>query len=110
MGQRVPSGEVSVLVLAILADAPCHGYAIAREIERRSGAELGVQEGALYPNLRTLEQNGLIYGAWDTSESGPARKVYTLTSEGQRELEKRARSWRDYARGFNSILGENQSG
>lgn len=106
MGQKVPSGEVSVLVLAILADAPCHGYAIAREIERRSGAELGVQEGALYPNLRTLEQNGLIAGAWDTTESGPARKVYTLTVEGQRELEKRARSWRDYARGFNAILGE----
>ena len=110
MGRNVPSGEVSVLVLAILADAPSHGYAIAREIERRSGAELGVQEGALYPALRTLEQGGLIVGKWDTPESGPARKVYELTREGEAELEKRAKSWRDYARGFNAVLGKEAGG
>lgn len=110
MGRNVPSGEVSVLVLAILADAASHGYAIAREIERRSGSELGVQEGALYPALRTLEQSGLIAGRWETPESGPARKVYSLTSKGEGELAKRARSWRDYARGFNAILGQNLGG
>ncbi len=104
MGRGVSSGDVPILVMAILADAPSHGYAIAREIERRSGSELGVKEGALYPALRLLEQGGLIAGKWETPESGPARKVYELTAGGQAELERRARSWRDYARSFSAIL------
>ena len=51
-------GDLPILILAVLGDAPCHGYAIAREIERRSGGELGAREGALYPALRALESRG----------------------------------------------------
>ncbi len=105
MGRAIGNGDVSILVLAVLAEAPCHGYAIAREIERRSGQELGVKEGTLYPALRVLEQKGLIAGQWETPDSGPARKVYALTKEGRAELARRAQSWRDYMRSFGQVLG-----
>ena len=30
-----------------------------------------------------MENNGLITSAWDTSESGPAKRCYELTDEGR---------------------------
>lgn len=105
MASTISKGDVPILVMAILAEGPCHGYAIARAIERRSGQVLGVKEGTLYPALRVLEQDGFIEGQWETLESGPARKVYKLTKAGRGELERRARSWRDYVDSFGAVLG-----
>lgn len=87
-------GSTSVLILATLAEAPRHGYAIAREIECRSNALIALGEGSLYPALLALERAGLIIGAWQTpapgGSGGPARKVYTLTDMGRAELARRA--------------------
>lgn len=104
MERAAAKGDVPVLVMAVLTEKACHGYAIAREIERRSGQALTIKEGTLYPALRVLEQQGLIVSEWAIPESGPARKVYSLTTKGQKELEKRTRSWRDYQRVFNQVL------
>jgi PadR family transcriptional regulator PadR len=109
MGRSISKGDIPMLVMAVLAEAPSHGYAIAREIERRSGQGLGIKEGTLYPALRVLEQNQLIAGEWDTAGSGPARKVYRLTADGHRELEKARQSWREYTQAFNQILGGNDA-
>lgn len=98
-------GDLPILVLAILNELPCHGYAIAREIERRSGGELGAKEGALYPALRVLEGKGLIAGAWQEQTGTPARKVYELTPLGKGELAKSADAWRSYATAFAQVLG-----
>lgn len=98
-------GDLPVLILAVLGEAPCHGYAIAREIERRSEGALGVKEGALYPALRVLESNGSIVGEWQEQAGTPSRKIYKLTQSGRAELEKAANSWRRYALSFERVLG-----
>ena len=36
----------------------------------------------MYRALRQLEQTGLVDSMWDTSASGPARRVYQLTQAG----------------------------
>ena len=59
-------GNTPTLVLAVLEDAPQHGYAIAREINKRSGDALRCKQGTLYPALHALERDGLIQGAWET--------------------------------------------
>ena len=99
------SADISTLVLAVLSDAPRHGYAIAREIERRSDSALRPGEGALYPALRGLEGEGFIEGQWEQAVSGPARKVYALTPEGTQELQKRMSSWRQYVRAVDRVMG-----
>ena len=48
-------GNTPTLILAVLDEAPRHGYAIAREIERRSRDAFRLGEGSLYPTLRALE-------------------------------------------------------
>ena len=50
--------------------------------------ELGLQEGspdpgAIYKNLRRLEQDGFVTSEWNTESSGPAKRYYKLTSDGE---------------------------
>ena len=64
-------GNTPTLILAVLADGALHGYGIAREIERRSGAVLSLGEGSLYPALRSLERSGFVEGRWEPQAAGP---------------------------------------
>ncbi len=104
MSRDVPRGDIPTLILAVLSEEPTHGYAIARAVERKSGAVLRMREGSLYPALRVLEEAKHIAGAWETPERGPARKVYTLTDAGARELAERVRRWEAYAGAVQSVL------
>lgn len=99
-------GNTPTLLLAVLAEGPRHGYAIAREIERRSEEALKMGEGALYPALRTLEAEGWIESHWETSDTGPARKVYGITDSGRGELARRARSWQRFSAAVDAVLGD----
>ena len=83
--------DLTGLVLGVLADMPRHGYAIAREIERRSGGDgaLKAGQGKLYPVLRALEADGFVISSWETPPSGPARRIYTLTEKGGGALARR---------------------
>jgi PadR family transcriptional regulator PadR len=104
MGRNLSKNDVPGLVLAVLGEGSCHGYAIAREVERRSKDLFRLREGSLYPALRQLEQEKFIVGEWETL-GGPARKVYRITAEGQAELARRALEWADYSGAVNSFLG-----
>ncbi len=99
------SVNLATLILGVLSDAPRHGYAIAREIERRSEAALRPGEGALYPALRGLEGDGFIEGRWEPAAGGPARKIYALTPGGTRELQKRTHSWHQYVQAVDRVMG-----
>ena len=97
-------GHTPTLILAVLDEGPRHGYAIAREIERRSADALSLGEGSLYPALRALEAEGLVTSQWEVQASGPARKVYSLTETGRTELARRVSSWREFASAVEGVL------
>jgi PadR family transcriptional regulator, regulatory protein PadR len=97
-------GNTPTLVLAVLQDAPLHGYGIAREIERRSGNALKFKEGTLYPALHALEREGLITGAWSGEAGGRERKVYRITPVGLAELERRTRTWTEFATAIFQVI------
>lgn len=98
-------GNIQTIILAVLSEAPLHGYAIAREIERRSENTLRFGEGTIYPALHTLERDRLVCSAWDTTRGGPARKIYTLSESGHQELAKRRRTWHAFARTIERVIG-----
>ncbi|MBA3468506.1 MAG: PadR family transcriptional regulator [Herpetosiphonaceae bacterium] len=106
MAKELPRGDVATLILAVLANGPAHGYAIARSIEEKSAQALQLREGTLYPALRVLEQQACIESAWDVQERGPARKVYTLTEAGRSELTQRVAAWDVYANAIAAVLGK----
>src|SRR5258708_21611513 len=98
-------GNTHTLILAVLKSVPCHGYAIAREIERRSKSALKFREGTLYPVLHGLERDGLVTSQWETDGGGPARKVYSLTESGLTELERRTRTWEQFSNAIDRVIG-----
>ncbi len=102
--QELKKGSTPTLILAVLTDGPRHGYAIAREIERRCQDALKVGEGALYPALRALEREELVQSEWQTQNSGPARRVYTLTDLGRARLAASLNSWTRFSQAVNAVL------
>ena len=72
-------GHLDGLLLAVLAQAPGHGYELSQRLTERSGGELGVHEGSLYRALHRLERAGLVESAW-SSAVGRRRRIYRLTA------------------------------
>src|SRR5215208_5883209 len=100
----VLKGQLELVVLASLRDAPRHGYAIIKELRERSGGELDVLEGTLYPAMHRLEQSGLIKSRWATA-GGRRRRVYELTGRGTKALAEQERGWRSFVHTLDSVLG-----
>lgn len=72
------------------ANGPKHGYEIISEfIEtfKDLAEDFGVSEmGAFYKIMRLFEMEGMVTSSWEIVESGPARRVYTITDKGLEEL------------------------
>jgi PadR family transcriptional regulator, regulatory protein PadR len=103
MNLELARSQLDLLALAALRAQPLHGYAIIKEIHERSGGELELAEGTLYPGLHRLERAGLVKSSW-TSESGRRRRVYQLTAKGQRALAARQGEWRQLVRTVDAVI------
>ena len=80
-GPRLHGELLATSLLAFLRDWNAHGYQLAQRL-----AEAGLPPfdvGTIYRTLRQLEKAGLVSSLWDTSESGPAKRTYSLTSAGE---------------------------
>ena len=96
-------GYLDPVILAVLASDALHGYAVIEELKARSGGELDLAEGTVYPALHRLERRGLLRSSWTTAE-GRRRRVYRLTASVRRELASRTREWRTFARVVDGVL------
>jgi PadR family transcriptional regulator, regulatory protein PadR len=54
--------------------------------------------GTFYRTLRQMEKDGMVSSSWDTSETGPARRIYTITASGEAYLNYWAESLNQYQR------------
>ena len=98
-------GTLDVLVLKTLSWGPAHGYGISRWIRQSSADDLQIEEGALYPALRRLEERGFVESAWQRlPETGREARVYRLTPSGQRTLRKEVAAWQRYVAAFARVL------
>ncbi|MEA2210225.1 MAG: PadR family transcriptional regulator, regulatory protein PadR [Solirubrobacteraceae bacterium] len=104
MRSEALKGHLDVLILAVVADRPRHGYAIIEDLKQRSGGSLDLPEGTVYPALHRLEAAGFLSSAWGT-ETGRRRRVYELTRRGRRELGVRRSEWRAFSRAVEAVLG-----
>lgn len=72
-------------LLAFLRRWNAYGYQLVREL-----AQAGLpafDSATVYRTLRSLERAGLVSSFWDTSDSGPARRMYSLTKAGEAFLD-----------------------
>ncbi len=82
-GRPFDNGELRLVILRMIADAPRHGYELIKAIEDQVGGAYSPSPGVIYPTLSLLEEIGL--ATVDASQSG--RKLYTVTAEGNAYLE-----------------------
>jgi len=97
-------GTLDLLVLKVIALEPMHGWAIAQRIRQMSANVLQVGQGALYPCLHKLEQNGWICAEWAVSENNRRAKYYSLTKAGRKILEQEAAQWEKLAAAISTIV------
>jgi PadR family transcriptional regulator PadR len=83
-------GLFSVVVLYVISDTkgPIHGYLITKSLEEMTGKTLYIQAGTLYPILKNLENHGLIKHEMVKSTEGPPKKIYHLTLDGTKALDR----------------------
>jgi PadR family transcriptional regulator, regulatory protein PadR len=97
LGMSKPSdllqGTLDLLILRTLALEPMHGWAIAARIQQTSQEVLQITQGALYPALHRLEQQGWLRAKWRKTETGRDAKFYSLTAAGRAQLEKELAQW-----------------
>src|SRR5271155_551379 len=86
-------GTLDLLILNTISLQPEHGWAIAKRIGQVSNDVLQVSQGALYPALHRLEQQGWIKADWRVTESGRDAKYYALTRAGRIQLQKELAQW-----------------
>ncbi len=95
-------GHLDALILAVIASGPIHGYGVIQELRVRSGGNLALPEGTVYPALHRLEHGGLLSSTW--SDVGRKRRVYSLTRSGERELGARRARWREFSGTVEAVL------
>ena len=78
-GRLFDYGELRLLLLAIISDAPSHGYELIKTVEERFGGSYSPSPGVIYPTLSWLDDMG--YAAIEPAEGG--RKRYSITPEGK---------------------------
>lgn len=82
--------EPAFFVLAALAPAPLHGYAILKRVERLSEGRVRIGPGTLYAALDRLVRDGALAPAGEEIVDGRLRRRYRITGEGRRLLRERA--------------------
>jgi PadR family transcriptional regulator PadR len=95
---------LDVMLLAVLDEAPVHGYAVIERLRERSGGGFDLPEGTVYPALHRLEREGLLRSSWSTA-GGRRRKTYALTRNGRKALARRRAEWDSYTRAVEAVLG-----
>jgi PadR family transcriptional regulator len=99
-------GALPILVLKVLARrGPLHGYAITTQIETASDV-LRVEEGSLYPALHRLEESNLVRAEWVVTANKRRARVYHVTEEGLRRLEREEQRWRTVTLAVGRLLEE----
>jgi len=81
-GRVFDQGELRFVLLALIAEAPSHGYEIIKAIEDRVGGSYSPSPGVIYPTLTLINELGFA----TVSASGGGRKLYTITEEGRAHL------------------------
>jgi len=90
----LPHGTLDLVILRTLDTmGALHGYNIARRIEQAAGGAMRLSQGAIYPALIRLEQQGWIRATWGVSETNRKVKIYALTRTGVRQLRDQIASW-----------------
>lgn len=82
-GRFFEHGTLRLVILALVAEQPRHGYEIIKELEDRTSGLYAPSAGVIYPTLTLLEETGDI----QVKATDGAKKLYEVTEAGRATLE-----------------------
>lgn len=103
-GHQFLQGTLEVLILKTLSWGPMHGYGIASWILDRTGGELEIEEGSLYPALHRMERRDWVAAEWRLTDKNRRAKYYRLTADGRKRLRNEASAWSRFAAAVGQVL------
>jgi PadR family transcriptional regulator, regulatory protein PadR len=74
-------------LLYLIMKSPGYGYQLTEEIGNLPFPGPVPDSAAVYRMLRELEKSGLVHSEWEHGESGPSKRVYSITKAGEKRLE-----------------------
>ncbi len=80
--RMLAQGDLRLVALALIVEAPRHGYEIIKLLEEKTADWYSPSPGIVYPTLTYLEEAGYV-----TASTEGAKKLYTITDEGRAYLE-----------------------
>jgi DNA-binding PadR family transcriptional regulator len=80
-GRMLAQGDLRLVALALIAQAPRHGYEIIKLVEEKTADWYSPSPGIVYPTLTYLEEAGYV-----TASAEGSKKLYTITEEGRAYL------------------------
>ena len=98
----LPENWLTAVVLLILRDWSSYGYDLMKRLAAFGFAAMNY--GTLYRVLRQLEKDGMVSSAWDTTKTGPARRIYAITEAGEAYLKLWADSLEQYRKMMESFF------
>ena len=81
-GRMLAQGDLRLVALALIAQAPRHGYEIIKLVEEKTADWYSPSPGIVYPTLTFLEEAGYV-----TASTEGTKKLYAITAEGRTYLE-----------------------
>jgi len=86
-------GTLDLLILKAISLGPLHGYGVLLRVGQMSGGALEIEQGALYPAMYRLENQGLLDTEWGISDNNRKAKYYQLTAAGRKRLREETAGW-----------------
>jgi PadR family transcriptional regulator PadR len=90
------------VLLLMLRGWSSYGYELMEKMTAFGLAAMN--PGTFYRTLRQMERDGMVSSSWDTSEGGPARRVYSITQAGEAYLKYWADSLDQYQKMMNTFF------
>jgi len=87
---QMRKGVLEYCILSVIKGSDAYTSDILKQLK---DAKMLVVEGTVYPLLTRLKNTGLLSYRWEESTSGPPRKYYKLTDEGDKFLLELETSW-----------------
>lgn len=97
-------GALEMMILRTLKRQPMHGYALVQHIKRTSDELLQIEEGSLYPALQRLLREDFVTAEWDISSTNRRVRIYRLTAEGRKHLDREVSSFERMLKGITQVL------
>lgn len=93
-------GALELCVLVLIHERDRYGYELAQSVS----AHIEIAEGALYPLLRRIVNEGYCTTYLQESSEGPPRKYYRLTPAGEQYMRRLAIEWKQFVQSVSSLI------